>query len=173
MVLTIMLSAGCRTATRVVDYPRADLEIEAGGNRGYLVGAPPASSGPWKSTRQMVETEVELPPFAKGAAGLRDVAPPEIDMADESAWSGAGASGEMIGTHTVTSGETLWSIAAKPNVYHDATKWRLIFEANRDVLKSPDRLKAGMTLRIPRAGPDGGAAGQAAESEPDGLTFRK
>ena len=46
-------------------------------------------------------------------------------------------------------GESLWSIAAKPDIYGKATRWRRIFDANRDLLKSPDRLKAGMKLRIP------------------------
>ena len=49
-------------------------------------------------------------------------------------------------------GDTLWSIAANPQVYGDATKWRRLAEANRDVLKSPDRLRAGLSLRIPRHG---------------------
>ena len=51
--------AGCaRVSSQVVEKPRVDQELE--GNRGYLVGsAPPA--GPRKSTRQMIETNIELP----------------------------------------------------------------------------------------------------------------
>ncbi len=156
-----MLATGCRSATRVVGYPRADLEIPAGGNRGYLVGAPSASSGPWKSDRQMVETEVEVPAFSKragGTGGLNEMAPPEMDMSEES------------GSYTVKSGDTLWSTAASAQVYGDATKWRLLYDANRETLKSPDRLRAGMTLQIPRAD---AAGDQAAEAEPSGVTFTK
>ena len=172
--LMMVAVAGCHAATRIVDYPRVDLDVNSGGNRGYLVGAPPASSGPWKSERQTVETEVEVPAFSKRAgqapAGMNEGVLPEGDMAEESAWNQASASHEIIGNYTVQSGDTLWSIAASRGVYGDATKWRLLYDANRDVLKSPDRLKAGMSLRIPRAE---GASGQAAESEPGGVTFRK
>ena len=174
LIVVTLTAAGCRTATRVVAYPRVDLEMPAGGNRGYLVGTPPASSGPWKSERQMVETEVEVPAFSKragqAAVGGNDGTLPEGDLAEESAWNQASTSHEIIGSYTVQAGDTLWSIAAGSGVYGDATKWRWLYDANRDVLKSPDRLKAGMSLRIPRAG---GAGGQAAESEPEGVTFSK
>ena len=173
MIVVVLAASGCRTATRVVDYPRTDLEMPAGANRGYLVGTPPASAGPWKSERQMVETEVEVPAFSKRqgrAAGLNDMAPPEMDMSEESGWDQPGASHEIIGSYTVQSGYTLWSIAASPGVYGDATKWRRLYDANRDVLKSPDRLRAGMTLKIPSADAGGG---QAADAEPSGVTFSK
>lgn len=50
-------------------------------------------------------------------------------------------------THTVRSGETLTSIAAK---YYSAPAGYLkIYNANRDVLSSPDKVKPGMVLRIP------------------------
>ena len=168
--LAMLAVAGCHSATRVVDYPRVDLEVGQGGNRGYLVGAPPASSGPWKTTRQTVETEVEVPALGKRAASAGEAASPDGEMTDASAWDQASVSQEIIGTYTVKSGDTLWSIAAGPAAYNDATKWRLLFDANRDVLKSPDRLRAGMTLRIPRAG---GTGEHAAESEPEGVTFKK
>ena len=172
--LVMVAVAGCHAATRIVDYPRVDLDVNSGGNRGYLVGAPPAPSGPWKSERQMVETEVEVPAFSKRAGqapgGMSEETSSEGDMVEESAWNEPGASHEIIGNYTVQSGDTLWSIAASRGVYGDATKWRLLYDANRDVLKSPDRLKAGMSLRIPRAE---GASGQAAESEPTGVTYSK
>jgi nucleoid-associated protein YgaU len=50
-------------------------------------------------------------------------------------------------TYTVRPGDTLSSIAAQ--VYGEAGDWRLIFEANRDQLGSPEGLRAGMTIRIP------------------------
>ena len=45
-VVGVLVISGCRTATRVTEVPRVDLEL-SGGNRGYLVGTPPDR----KSTR--------------------------------------------------------------------------------------------------------------------------
>jgi len=50
--------------------------------------------------------------------------------------------------HTVQFGETLSSIAER--YLGSRNRYGLIFEANRDRLASADRLKVGMTLRIPR-----------------------
>ncbi|HYE01894.1 MAG TPA: LysM peptidoglycan-binding domain-containing protein [Phycisphaerales bacterium] len=55
-------------------------------------------------------------------------------------------------TYTIASGDTLSGISAK--VYGDSSRWRDLFEANRDVLADPDRLTAGVTIRIPVAGKD-------------------
>ena len=51
-------------------------------------------------------------------------------------------------THTVVKGETLWDISG--DVYGDPTKWKLIYNANRDILDSPDALKPGQELIIPQ-----------------------
>ncbi len=55
---------------------------------------------------------------------------------------------ELVTTHTVVKGETLWSIAKE--VYGNPAKWKLIYEANKNILKSPDSLKLGQVLVIPR-----------------------
>lgn len=148
---TVLLSAGCRTATRVTHYPRVDLALE-GGNRGYLMGTP-MESGTWKTTREMVETDIEIPSFYRpkrthNPLSLENIAPPEMDMSEETPTPIA-AEG-TYSTYLVQKGDSLWSIAAKPEIYGKATQWRRIFEANRDLLKSPDQLRAGMTLRIHR-----------------------
>ncbi|NOX96575.1 MAG: LysM peptidoglycan-binding domain-containing protein [Nitrospirae bacterium] len=57
---------------------------------------------------------------------------------------------ELANTHTVVKGETLWDIAGYKDVYGDPTKWKLIYEANKDILDSPDSLKPGQLLVIPR-----------------------
>jgi nucleoid-associated protein YgaU len=49
--------------------------------------------------------------------------------------------------HTVVSGDTLSGIAKK--VYGDANKYQTIFEANKPMLKHPDRIYPGQMLRIP------------------------
>jgi uncharacterized protein YidB (DUF937 family) len=50
-------------------------------------------------------------------------------------------------TYTVVSGDTLSRIAKQ--FYNDANQWQRIFEANRDILKNPDRISPGQNLRIP------------------------
>jgi nucleoid-associated protein YgaU len=49
--------------------------------------------------------------------------------------------------HEVVSGESLSKLAAR--YYGDGGQWMRIFEANRDVLTDPDRIKIGQRLRIP------------------------
>ena len=49
--------------------------------------------------------------------------------------------------HEVTKGETLWKIAEQ--YYGDGSLYSKIFEANRDVLKDPNRINIGQKLRIP------------------------
>ncbi|WP_372807750.1 LysM peptidoglycan-binding domain-containing protein [Pontiella sp.] len=52
--------------------------------------------------------------------------------------------------HHVVSGETLTKIASK--YYGDSGKWDIIFEANRDTMRSAGDLKVGQTLVIPAIG---------------------
>ncbi|MFC7291109.1 peptidoglycan-binding protein LysM [Hirschia litorea] len=50
-------------------------------------------------------------------------------------------------THTVVSGDTLSKIAKE--VYGDAMKYPVIFEANKPMLSHPDKIYPGQVLRIP------------------------
>jgi len=52
-----------------------------------------------------------------------------------------------IESYTVKAGDTLSVIAEK--VYGDAAKYEVIFEANKDILKSADDIKVGQELKIP------------------------
>lgn len=49
--------------------------------------------------------------------------------------------------HVVAKGDTLFSLAQK--YYGNRSRWRDIFEANRDVLPSQDALRLGMEIKIP------------------------
>ncbi len=49
--------------------------------------------------------------------------------------------------HVVQKGDTLWKIADE--YYGDGRLYTKIFEANRDVLADPDKIKPGQELRIP------------------------
>lgn len=50
-------------------------------------------------------------------------------------------------THVVQPGDTLYKLAQQ--YYNDRARWRDIFAANRDVMKTETDLRIGMTLRIP------------------------
>ena len=50
-------------------------------------------------------------------------------------------------TYVVQKGDTLSKIADE--YYGDARLYTKIFEANRDVLKDPDKIQPGQKLRIP------------------------
>jgi nucleoid-associated protein YgaU len=50
-------------------------------------------------------------------------------------------------THVVQSGDTLSKIAEK--YYGDASLYTKIFQANRDLLSDPNKIRPGQKLRIP------------------------
>jgi hypothetical protein len=60
ILLVMLICAGCRTAARMIGEPRADVEMPTG-NRGYLIGSPPAWEGPKSTVRKIVEMEIETP----------------------------------------------------------------------------------------------------------------
>lgn len=59
------------------------------------------------------------------------------------------SSAEMVGgdTYTIQKGDTLSAIAKQH--YGEASAWKILFEANRDVLDDPDRIYPGQEIKIP------------------------
>ena len=169
--LAILIADGCRTATRVKEVPRVDLEVEnAGGNRGYLVGTPPSATA-WKTTRQIVETDVEIPSLYTPKRTGAPVSLPAETTSGEAPTEATAETAAPLGpydTYVVKKGESLWTIAKKHEIYGKATYWRRIFDANRNLLKSPDRVRAGMKLKIPR-----GEAGSGTTYGEEGTTYNK
>jgi nucleoid-associated protein YgaU len=73
---------------------------------------------------------------------------PQAAAAGAGAGAGAQATGAAAGrTYTVQAGDTLSGIAKEH--LGDAGKYTKIFEANRDVLSDPDKIKPGQVLKIP------------------------
>lgn len=50
-------------------------------------------------------------------------------------------------TYVIKADDTLWGIAK--TVYGRGALWKELYEANRDVIKDPDRPPAGATIRVP------------------------
>jgi len=141
---------GCRTATRITEVPRVDLEL-SGGNRGYVIGIPPEETVALKATRQLIQSDVELPSAYKPSRAHAPVRAEDM-MPSEDRALGTGPELEgSVDTYVVQKGDSLWSIAARPEVYGDGTRWQTLLEANDDLLNGrPGRLRAGMQLKIPR-----------------------
>ncbi len=50
--------------------------------------------------------------------------------------------------YTIKKGDSLWKIAS--HFYNDGSKYTVIFEANREVIKDPDKIYPKQTIRIPQ-----------------------
>jgi nucleoid-associated protein YgaU len=69
-------------------------------------------------------------------------------MADNSKGANPPAGGAALGQyHEVQKGDTLSKIAEK--YYGDPSLYKDIFEANKDLLKDPNKIFPGQKLRIP------------------------
>jgi nucleoid-associated protein YgaU len=75
---------------------------------------------------------------------VADIDAPAAAAAAAASGSGTTAAGR---TYTVQVGDNLSRISQQ--VYGDASKYMKIFEANKDKLSDPDKLKPGTELRIP------------------------
>jgi nucleoid-associated protein YgaU len=89
-------------------------------------------------------------PLSGGAAA--NPTAPKADFSDVQSGSSSTAPapgvGGPSGTYTVVKGDSLSKIAKRE--YGDANQWKRIFEANKDVIKDPDLIHPGQSLRIPR-----------------------
>ena len=100
------------------------------GNRGYIVGNPPAEAEP------PVETQVTpLPPVA-AAPTIEENQPPKVETAEKPT------------KYVVKKGDSLWKIAGK--VYHNPLKWPRIYRANKEKIKNPNKIYANQVLIIPQ-----------------------
>lgn len=58
-----------------------------------------------------------------------------------------GAAAGTQRTYTVKAGDSLSKIAKRE--YGDASQWKKIHEANKDLIKNPDLIHPGQTLKLP------------------------
>jgi LysM repeat protein len=107
--------------------------------------APPAGTRPGTAPATSSRTPVTTQPARYTTD--RAVSTPTRPTAPQRPGATPAASGRR---HTVTAGEkSLWSIARQYYGSVNQARVNALFEANRDVMHSPNDLKAGMVLRIP------------------------
>ena len=100
-------------------------------------------------------TPPKKPDFSNVQSTVTSTEKPKADFSNvqstvtstEQVIEGGGGGGEPVRTHTVVKGDTLSHIAK--HYYGKAGKWPAIYEANRDQLDNPDRIKPGQVLKIP------------------------
>ena len=84
--------------------------------------------------------EIASPIEIKAPVGGVVAAPADLDVIQK-------IQSETFDLYVIQKGDTLWKIANK--FYQNGSKWHVIYDANRDVLKTPQSLKSGLELRIP------------------------
>ncbi len=108
--------------------------------------------GVWFCSRPGIGTKVEglqisRPQNSISVERQSSIPSERIRQSAESKQGAVGSGGEITTIHYVQQGETLTEISR--HYYGSANEWGKIMEANRNVLKDPDKLKAGMRLAIP------------------------
>jgi nucleoid-associated protein YgaU len=82
----------------------------------------------------MPDPKDPLPDFSDVQSGSSSAAMPEVEAAQP--------------TYTVQKGDSLSKIAKRQ--YGDGSKWKALFEANRDIIKNPDLIYPGQVLKLPQ-----------------------
>lgn len=151
-VLTSSLAlSGCVTRTYNLTRDRIDQDISTtSGNRGYIMGSAPAESAERKTTRTTRVFEIEMG-FTKPSQAKYPSLIPMTNSTEEPVIIQETQTEDTLGqsfeSYTVGKNDTLQKISKK--FYGTTKKWPKIYEANKDVLRSPDKLYAGQTLKIP------------------------
>ena len=156
--------SGCVVRTYSVTKERIDQELNAG-NRGYLKGdVPEQETKDRKATRttQVVEIELHSPIKFERMPKPKQPETAPMQKAEEQAVAGNRGyifqsttpeiepAGPSFEKYTVQKGDTLQKISQK--FYSTTKKWTKIYEVNKDILKSPNRLYVGQVLNIPVEG---------------------
>ena len=156
-VLTSTLAlSGCVARTYNLTRDRVDQDLSSSsGNRGYIMGkAPEPTEHPATRTTRVFEIELGLAkksdlkcPSTTPLAANTNIEEPAMLQEQGTQNETAAQSFEK---YTVCKNDTLQKISKK--FYGTTKKWHKIYEANKDVLRAPDKLYPGQTLNIPSAG---------------------
>lgn len=156
------LLSGCIVRTYPLTKERVDQDLS--GNRGYLKGQAPAGDQrerPATRTTRVVEIELHSPikfekapkfkpeevaPIIKEEQAMEEGNRGYITQSVEPEVAETGA----FEKYTVQKGDTLQKISKK--FYGTTKKWNKIYDANRNILKTPDKIRAGQVINIPVEG---------------------
>ncbi len=155
--LGIILLGGCITRTYTTETPRVDTEIK--GNQGFLFGTPKAEPKTKKLGPNRINSvlEIELPSLPKlpRHKGVKEeeTKPAEAPVAQEQVAQVEAPAVEnqvpekKYENYVIQKDDTLQKISEK--FYGTTRKWQMLYEENKDVLKNPNSLRPGKTIKIP------------------------
>jgi len=149
--LAFVLS-GCVARTYPLTRDRIDQDLSTG-NRGYLAGKASGEEKARKDTRTVRVFEIELGSSYKTknkAVTSATPVSPEANYAPEGPVSEGALNNQNFQKYTVGKNDTLQKISQK--FYGTTKRWMRIYQANKDILKAPDKVYPGQVLNIPEEG---------------------
>lgn len=120
-------------------YPERDTELW--GNLGYVIGEP--KERPRKPVLPVL-------PKVQEKIEIEEIPTEEVPGEEIEGKVKIKEKQEEFIEYKVQKGDTLEKIAARPEIYGDSKKWVKIYKANKDKLKSPDRIYPGQIIKIPK-----------------------
>lgn len=111
----------------------------------------------WQPPREMPEGSAEYRAALKNEQELKALESKDTEVKaeksvcpDDAAQKEVKAEPEIPTSYIVRKNDNLWNIAKA--IYGKGEKWTVIFEANKEKIKDPNKLKPGLELLIPPAG---------------------
>lgn len=149
-----MLLSGCAIRSYQLTRERVDQDLSSG-NKGYLIGKAPASleNKERKMTRTTEVIEVELPSPALFKVKSKNKLPAEKEeVAQNKGFVNQPQPSPSLAPvnfqkYTVAKNDTLQKISQK--FYGTTKKWTKIYDANKEVLKTANKIYPGEVLNIP------------------------
>jgi nucleoid-associated protein YgaU len=154
-VLLASLFAGCAPQLAQVKYGQEETQWKNYIAKSYREWEPPATPPPLSSeqndvVKQQSSLEIVPAPADMHGTDFPQIKPIGDDIVMPLPEKGVDVEAPVLDkatTYTVKKGDTLWTISKK--FYNNGRNWKNIQQANKDVLSSPEDLKAGMSLNIP------------------------
>ena len=144
VIAAMFLFSGCAVRTYEIKQDRLDQDL-ASGDWGIIKGEVPRDGiKDRKTTRPIKVLELKLPLLKKDSASQTPQVQETVQIKEEPTIT-------VFEEYKVQQNETLQKISQK--FYNSINKWSRIYDANRDVLRSPDSIYPGQTLKIPVSKP--------------------
>ena len=153
-VLGLDIEYTTRETSRPVDFRTAatrtrtqTIEIQSGDTLSELASKHLGSAALWEDLLEANKDQLDGPQSLRVGMKLRLPGITSQAPAPAEANNPTASRPRNGKTYTVKPGDNLTEIAEK--MLGDGDKWRMVYEANRDKLQSPDRVKVGQELHIP------------------------